>query len=150
MNRDEFIERLQRTLASGLNSYQVADNVRYYREYIDGEIRKGVPEEEVLSMLGDPRLLGKSIIEANKRTGASEGRGGIYDEEAVNESQVVDAYEEDEVRKKKHSGWWILIPVVLLLLLAVTVVFSLLSFCGPVIVVLIVIALAGRIKKRRQ
>lgn len=147
MNRDEFIERLQRTLAGGLNSYQVADNVRYYREYIDGEIRKGVPEEEVLSMLGDPRLLGKSIIEANKRTGASEGRGGIYDEEAVDESQVVDAYEEQEVRKKRLSGWWILILVLLLLLLAAVAVFSLL---GPFAVVLIVIVAADRIKKHRQ
>lgn len=150
MIRDEFLERLQRTLAGGLNSYQVADNVRYYREYIDGEIRKGVPEEEVLSMLGDPRLLGKSIIEANKRTGASEGRGGIYDEEAVNESQVVDAYEEDDVRKKKLSGWWLLIPAILILLLAVTLVFSLVSILGPFIVVLIVIVLAGRLKKRRK
>lgn len=81
MNRIEFIEKLQRALAGGLNSSQVADNVRFYQDYIDGEIRKGKSEAEVLSMLGDPRLLAKSIIEANKRAGASEGTNRTYDEE---------------------------------------------------------------------
>ncbi len=81
MNRIEFIEKLQRALAAGLNSSQVADNVRFYQDYIDGEIRKGKSEAEVLSMLGDPRLLAKSIIEANKHAGASEGTNRTYDEE---------------------------------------------------------------------
>ena len=73
MDRTEFIERLQRALAGGVNSSRVAENVQYYREYIDMEIRKGRSEEEVLGSLGDPRLLAKSIIEANKRAGVSEG-----------------------------------------------------------------------------
>ena len=62
MNRNEFIDKLQRTLAGGLNCNQVADNVRYYQDYIDTEIRKGRSEADVLAGLGDPRLLAKSII----------------------------------------------------------------------------------------
>lgn len=81
MDRTEFIERLQRALAGGVNSSRVAENVQYYREYIDMEIRKGRSEEEVLGSLGDPRLLAKSIIEANKRAGVSEGTNRTYDEE---------------------------------------------------------------------
>ncbi len=81
MDRNEFIEKLQRTLAGGLSSAQVAENVRYYQDYIASEIRKGQTEEEVLSQLGDPRLLAKSIIEANKRAGASYGSNQEYDEE---------------------------------------------------------------------
>ena len=73
MNKKEFIEKLQRSLASGLGSSQVADNVRYYQDYIESEIRKGKSEEEVIASLGDPRLLAKSIIEANKHTGESYG-----------------------------------------------------------------------------
>ena len=83
MNRIEFMEKLQRALAGGLNSRQVTENVRYYQEYIDMEIRKGKSEAEVLSGLGDPRLLAKSIIEANKRAGRSEGTNLNYDEEVV-------------------------------------------------------------------
>ncbi len=41
MDRTEFMDRLQRTLAGGVNSSQVAENVRYYQDYIDTEIRKG-------------------------------------------------------------------------------------------------------------
>ena len=73
MDKREFIEKLQRTLAGGLGNAQVAENVRYYQEYIESEMQKGNTEEEVLSQLGDPRLLAKSIIEANKRAGASYG-----------------------------------------------------------------------------
>ena len=39
MDRTEFIDRLQRALAGGVNSCRVAESVQYYREYIDVEIR---------------------------------------------------------------------------------------------------------------
>ena len=61
MDRREFIEKLQRTLAGGLDSVQVAENVRYYQEYIESEIQKGNTEGAVLSQLGDPRLLAKIL-----------------------------------------------------------------------------------------
>lgn len=83
MDRREFIEKLQRTLAGGLDSVQVAENVRYYQEYIESEIQKGNTEGAVLSQLGDPRLLAKSIIEANKHAGASYGSNQEYDEEVT-------------------------------------------------------------------
>ena len=86
MNRNEFIDKLQRTLAGGLNCNQVADNVRYYQDYIDTEIRKGRSEADVLAGLGDPRLLAKSIIEANKHAGVNEGTNRGYDEEMTADS----------------------------------------------------------------
>lgn len=81
MDKAEFIEKLQHALAGGLSSSLVAENVRYYQEYIDSEIRKGKSEAEVLEMLGEPRLIAKSIIEANKRAGVNEGTNRTYDEE---------------------------------------------------------------------
>ena len=56
------MEKLQRALAGGLNSSQVTENVRYYQEYIDTEIRKGRSESEILTALGDPRLLLQSWL----------------------------------------------------------------------------------------
>ena len=73
------MEKMQRALAGGLNSSQVTENVRYYQEYIDTEIRKGRSESEILTALGDPRLLAKSIIEANKGAGKSGGSNQNYD-----------------------------------------------------------------------
>lgn len=90
MNRVEFIEKLQRALAGGLGSSLVTDNVRYYQEYIDEEMRRGKSEAEVLNALGDPRLLAKSIIEANKRAGINEGTNRVYDEEMSGRSSAYD------------------------------------------------------------
>lgn len=148
MDRTEFIDRLQRALAGGVNSSRVAENVQYYREYIDVEIRKGRSEAEVLESLGDPRLLAKSIIEANKRAGISEGTNRTYDEEAVEEGG-------GEWRKTvkqnimRVPGWLIALIVVVIFLLIIGVVFSMISFLAPIIIpVLVVILLVNYFKRR--
>ena len=64
MNKYDFINNLQRHLTGKVSPEQLQDLTRYYNQYIDGEIRKGKTEEEVLASLGDPRLLAKSIISA--------------------------------------------------------------------------------------
>lgn len=76
MDRTEFIDKLQRALAGGVNSSRVAENVQYYREYIDVEIRKGRSEAEVLDSLGDPGFWRRALlrrtsvpVSARERTG---------------------------------------------------------------------------------
>ena len=136
MDKREFIEKLQRTLAGGLDSSQVAENVRYYQEYIESEIQKGNTEGEVLSRLGDPRLLAKSIIEANKRAGASFGSNREYDEELVD-----DAQEEGKAFTRKFEsgfmlpGWLIMIIMTIIVIVIIGLVTSLLSLFAPVIIV---------------
>ncbi len=85
MNREEFITKLQHALAGGMSAGQVAEHVRYYREYIDSEIRRGKTEAEVLAQLGDPRLLARSIVDAGKRAGTAYGSDYEYDEEVAGE-----------------------------------------------------------------
>lgn len=159
MNRIEFIERLQRALAGGLNSRQVTENVRYYQEYIDMEIRRGRSESEVLAGLGDPRLLAKSIIEANKRAGRSEGTNLNYDEEIVDggsgqqthtytysygPNQQGDAFEENMTgtgRVLRVPGWLILLIVTVIVLLIIGVAFSLISVLAPILIPVLIITL---------
>lgn len=146
MERTEFLERLQRALSGGVNSSQVMENVKYYRDYIDMEIRKGRSEEEVLGGLGDPRLLAKSIIEANKRAGVIEGTNCNYDEEASEEK-----YE----RKVKLGhvvrmpGWLIMLIAVVILLLIIGVAFSLISVFAPIIIPVLVVVLVINYLKGR-
>lgn len=159
MNLIEFIEKLQRALAGGLNSRQVTENVRYYQEYIDMEIRKGRSEPEVLAGLGDPRLLAKSIIEANKRAGHSEGTNLNYDEEIVDggsgkqtytytygygTNQQGDAFEENMTgtgRVFRVPGWLILLIVTVIVLLIIGVAFSLISVMAPILIPVLIITL---------
>ncbi|MBO5472409.1 MAG: DUF1700 domain-containing protein [Lachnospiraceae bacterium] len=168
MNRIEFTEKLQRALAGGLNSNQVADHVRYYQEYINGEIQKGRREEDVLAELGDPRLLAKSIIEANKRAGAGEGTNRTYDEEMTgagnayrgaahssgaqgsgvyNDSRNYDAYENygGESRIFRMPGWLILLIVTVVVILIIGVAFSLISVLAPIIIPVLIVILLVRI-----
>ena len=146
MDKREFIDRLQRALAGGLNSSQVAENVRYYEEYIDSEIRKGKSEADVMDQLGDPRLLAKSIIEANKRAGASYGSNREYDEE-VSEDIGGDGQERNsaENRVVMLPGWLILLIVTVAVVVIIGIVTSLLAFFAPVIIVILIILLVIKI-----
>lgn len=141
------MERLQRALAGGVNSSQVAENVRYYQDYIDTEIRKGRSEAEVLSVLGDPRLLAKSIIEANKRAGYIEGTNQNYDEERQEDrEQGGTGVSGATVRM---PGWLIILIVAVVALLIIGVIFSVISLLAPIIIpVLIVVLLFNFIRSR--
>lgn len=149
MDRTEFIDRLQRALASGVNSSRVAENVQYYRDYIDVEIRKGRSEEEVLASLGDPRLLAKSIIEANKRAGVSEGTNRTYDEER--EESYAERWR-NAVRQNamRAPAWLILLIAVVVFLLIIGLAFSMISFLAPIIIpVLLVLLVVNYFKGRK-
>ena len=141
------MDRLQRALAGGVNSSQVAENVRYYQDYIDTEIRKGRSESEVLMSLGDPRLLAKSIIEANKRAGYIEGTNQNFDEERP----------EDRVRDGarvsggtlRMPGWLIILIAIVIVLIIIGLIFSAISLLAPIIIpVLIVVLLYNFIRSR--
>lgn len=149
MNRTEFIERLQRALAGGVNSLRVAENVQYYREYIDTEIRKGRSEAEVLESLGDPRLLAKSIIEANKRAGISEGTNRTYDEETV-EDRYAEREMDGRVRSVRVPGWLLALIAGVIFLLIIGVVFSMISFLAPIIIPVLIVILVVNYFKGRQ
>lgn len=136
MDKATFMEKLQRSLAGGLNSVQVADNMRYYQDYIESEIRKGRSEADVLGQLGDPRLLAKSIIEANKHSGESYGSNREYDEEVT---------ENDSSGKKARTfnydfrmpGWLIMLIATVLVLIVIGFVLKLISVFLPVIIVVL-------------
>lgn len=139
MDRTEFMDRLQRSLAGGVNSSQVAENVRYYQSYIETEIRKGRSESDVLAGLGDPRLLAKSIIEANKRAGYVEGTNQNFDEET--QEDVGPQASRSSGGAVHVPGWLIILFVVVIALLIIGVVFSVISFLAPIIIPVLIVML---------
>lgn len=151
MNKTEFIEKLQRALAGGLNSSQVAENVTYYQEYIDSEIRKGRREEEVMQQLGDPRLLSKSIIEANKHAGTSYGSNREYDEEMADDTQEWrQEGQTDGSRRIVFPGWLVMLIVTVLVLLVIGVATVTLVKFAPVIIVVLVVVLIVKARQGRS
>lgn len=62
MTRSEFMDSLHRTLAGSLTSSTVNENMRYYEEYFDTQLRMGQSEEDIVAELGDPRLLVRRLF----------------------------------------------------------------------------------------
>ena len=69
MSKQEFINILRTSLNGQVPSAVVSENVTYYEDYINSQIRMGRTEQEVLQSLGNPRLIAKSIIDASKAVG---------------------------------------------------------------------------------
>ena len=64
MTRQEFISTLGAKLSEEFSTAEVLSQIQYYQGYIDGEMRKGKTEEEILDELGDPMLIPKTILES--------------------------------------------------------------------------------------
>lgn len=153
MNRQEFVEKLRAALSGRLPSAMVADNVNYYEDYINVEIRKGRTEEEVLTALGDPRLIAKTIIQANAGAGDIYNAGDAYRtaENAYTTNNIYrtgSAYDEDSGLNQhifRIPGWLATIVSILVILLVAGAVFSLLSFLIPLIIVMAVVLLMVKV-----
>lgn len=83
MTKAEFLDGLRQALSGKVHYSVVNENVRYYEDYIDMQMKKGMTEEAVLEGLGDPRLIARTIVEASAGQGAAgakehtgEKRGG--------------------------------------------------------------------------
>ena len=158
MNREEFIKGLEESLLGEVNPNLIHENVNYYNHYIIEETRKGKRESEVLEALGDPWVIGKTIIQ----TQGSGGDFGILRGEMENQVEYhSDDTREDHRRNRQpymkvhHFGLtsWklklaIIAAVVLVVAIIVIVVVGVLSLLAPVIVPLIIILILIRLFRR--
>lgn len=159
MNKEEFLQALRRDLSGDVPPGVVEENVRYYREYITDEVRKGRTEEEVIEEIGDPRLIAKNIEDTTDlpEEDAGQGFGGGYYESS---GETGDAYGEDGYSQQRQntrgsfhvfdlSKWYVklgLILIVFLVLYAVVAIvggiFTLLApFLGPILIIWLLICL---------
>lgn len=141
MNKQEFLDRLRVALNGRVASGLVTENLNYYENYINTEIRKGRSEEEVLDSLGDPRLLAKTLVQTQGGSGS-----GAYSDVNYRSTQYQGepwSYQES-AREDTRGGrprifripvWLFVILAVLVIFLVVIVFFSLLSFLAPLILI---------------
>ena len=129
MTKQEFLEKLRLALNGKVPGNIVTENLQYYEDYINTEVRKGRSEEEVLASLGDPRLIARTITAASgsmENTGASE-----YREYSSGRSQ--------DGRKGRLPVWGWLILGILIVVLIFSAVISLISFLWPILLPVIII-----------
>ena len=141
MNKQEFIDRLRAALNGRVSPGLVTENVNYYEEYINMEIRKGRSEAEVLQMLGDPRLIAKTIIETSGKGKQSGYQDAGSSGEAYREAEYTGGNRDSAKPVKKYQvpGWLVTVIIILVIVLIFSLIFSVLSFLAPVIIPIFVV-----------
>ena len=138
MNKEEFLQALRRDLSGDVSPDVLEENMSYYREYIEGEVRKGRSEEEVVEEIGAPRLIAKNI----------EDTSGPDDEEERSY-----AYDSGYSEEKRSSGifsalfnpgkWYGRLLILLMVILVLIVIFALIggivSLIWPVLEIVILL-----------
>lgn len=129
MNKREFLEKLRQALTGRVASTVVAENIKYYEDYINVEVRKGRSEEEVLNQLGDPRLIARTIAETSGGNRSTEGGRSSSDSR-------YDSSDDNTGYLRRHfrvPGWMMLILLVVVVVVVLSFVFSVVTALLPVL-----------------
>ena len=126
MTKQEFLDGLRRSLAGGLEAQEINEHIRYYSDYIDSQIRMGISEEEVMSSLGEPRLIAKTLL-------GMEGVETVTEEYVEDENNVDSNYRYFNLNGKtlKIPGWLFTILICVISFCVLTVVFALMTRLLP-------------------
>lgn len=143
MNKKEFIDRLRAALTGRIASDAVQEHVLYYEEYINTQIRMGRGENEVLSALGNPRLIAKTIIETSGQGDTAYADSSDYQNGDYRGTRCHSVYQDSQyqspVKRTRIPGWLWVIIILLIVLLLFSLVFSVLSFLAPVLLPVLVV-----------
>lgn len=145
MTKQEFLNNLRTALSGRVSASVVTDNMNYYEDYINTQMRMGRTEEEVIKELGDPRLLAKSISEASKHA-------GIYKDDEEEYQETGAGYDNQKAHRGKIfriPGWLIILLVLFVILMIISLVFSIISYVAPVVLPVLLIVMLIRYFKRR-
>lgn len=129
MEKQEFLDKLRVALNGKVAPSIVADTVNYYEDYINTEIRMGRSGEEVMTSLGDPRLIARTIVET--KGGQPSGQGS-FSEAGSGNGEVKRQY-------RRVPGWVWLVLTLIIVVLVLSTVFKLLSVFWPFIAVMAVV-----------
>ena len=66
MRKEEFLEKLRARLSQTMSQQEVTAQIRFYENYIQEQMQNGRSEEEVLTELGDPLLIAKTLMEVQE------------------------------------------------------------------------------------
>lgn len=146
MSREEFLTELRRTLQGKVSQQTINENIQYYEDYILAESHKGKTEAEVIAGLGDPRLLAKSIIDAenavaknttDRKNKAEQWKkpGQSYGTDWQNRTSE----EEFSYKKAKRRLWLILGAAFLIALLVVILIAQIMVFLLPVLLPVVIV-----------
>lgn len=144
MTKLEFLNKLREALEHEVSHQVVRENLDYYSQYINEEIRNGKSEAEVLSDLGDPWAIARTIIDAGES--ASQG-GYVYESTGENYRRAESPKGMTQIFG--FDKWWkvalLLLVLVAVLVLGVTIVGGVLSLIAPFAIPLFIIVIVIKV-----
>ena len=150
MTKYEFINKLQAALENELNSNKVLENVNYYNDYIDSEIRSGRIESEVIAELGDPWAIAKNIIDMEDSGSSSYEE---YSYTPSDDSQRQRSTNEPKVHILGLDKWWkkllLILGVIGVIMIIFSIITGLISLIAPIIIPIIVNSFIFKLIKKR-
>lgn len=84
MTKNEFLDILRISLEGEILSSDVENNIKYYEDYINTQLKQK-SFEEIYSELGNPRLIAKTIIDTNKISGSRQTSNEYINNSTENE-----------------------------------------------------------------
>ena len=147
MTKNEFMIKLQEALENDLDASAVRDNVNYYSNYIDDEIRKGRSEE-----LGDPWVIAQSVIDMSAQKNVTEDYGGSYRSAGRSSERQESPY---NVHSYTIGSWWqkllLILGIIGIVLIVAAVIGGIISLVMPIVIpVLVVILLVNFIRRLKE
>lgn len=144
MTRQEFLQELRLALQGQLSQAAINENIRYYDNYIAEEVRKGSSEQEVISRLGNPRLIAKTLIDTTDSFGRA-AKGAYYSDSYGQAGSDGGSYT-DDFRKQKTKGlridsWYGKLFLIAVAILVIVIVANVIAFLLPLLVPIIIIFL---------
>lgn len=143
MTKSEFLGELRDALSEQLPADQVARHVSYYMNYIEEQQRNGKSEEEILKMLGDARLIARTILDTTPER--KENQNYFYEQPLQNT--------QNKTKKGlSHTGktyLYVAIAIAIIFLI-IALITTLLSFLLPVLLpITLFFIVLSLIRKRR-
>ncbi|WP_167955635.1 HAAS signaling domain-containing protein [Anaerosporobacter faecicola] len=129
MSKEEFIKELRESLYTEVSSLEIENNVRYYSQYIDNQVKSGKTIEQVMYELGDPRLIARTIIETSKlgkgttHSSADYSYQNDYKESVNSYSDNEDGYQHSYTFNGKLPLRYRILAIVFVILFVILLVF---------------------------
>lgn len=111
---DEFLRKLRSALSGEIPEHEIEQNLNYYADYFIAQANNGKNEAQILEELGDPSLIARSIIDADRISGKASynfnsSSGTDYERTDSNDYRNEEKYAsnnyKNEYKNSRFSNW---------------------------------------------
>ena len=145
MTKKEFLNTLYEQLSDQMPEAKASAHTQYYHDYIQDALKKGQSEKQVMDSLGDPRLIAKTLID-------TDADQDIYHTDHTDYGNQSDSEYGQPKHRHYHldlSTWYGKLIVIAAAAAVLALLFMVLSFLLPVILVVgVVLFLVSQFRKR--